>query len=134
MLYFRTLVKMEAESGDHWSKLLKSAVLAINSTKKISYGQTAFKVMSGRQSRHEDLLSVINNLKVDSQGDFEAEEELFAQVSPSQDELENIVYSPPLEQPLEEVSTVDKCRNNTNEKAIDSIKYEQLKQKVNERR
>ena len=118
MLYFSTLVKMEAESGDHWSRLLNSAGLAINSTKKRSQGQTAFKVMWGRQSRHEDLLSVINNRKVDSQGDFEAEEELFAQVTPSQDELENIVFSPPLEKPLEDVRTVNKCRNNTNEKAI----------------
>ena len=62
--------------------------------------------------------------------DFEAEEVQFAQVSPSQDELENIIFLPPLEQPLEEVGTVDKCRNNTNEKAIDSIKYEKLKQKI----
>ena len=68
MQYFRTLVKMEAESGDHWSKLLNSSVLAINSMKKRSRVQTAFIVMWGRQSRHEVLLSVINNRKVDRQG------------------------------------------------------------------
>ena len=65
---------MEVETGKHWSNLLKAAVLAMNSTKKREHGETAFRVMWGRQSRHEDLLAVANNFKVDCEEGFLVEQ------------------------------------------------------------
>ena len=54
---------MESQIGDHWSKMLKQVVLAMNSMKKRSLRQNQFKVMWGRESRHQDLLATINNLQ-----------------------------------------------------------------------
>ena len=48
----------------------------MNSTKKRAHGQSAFKVMWGRESRHQDLLSVINNLETNTEEDFELEESI----------------------------------------------------------
>ena len=45
----------------------------MNSTKKRAHGQTAFKVMWGGELRHQDLLSVINNLETNTEEDFELE-------------------------------------------------------------
>ena len=124
---------MEIETGDHWSKLLKSAAIAMNSTKKRSHGQTAFNVMWGRESRHQELLSVINNLQTNTNEDFELEESIFAEVLPPlgdpEDFLEDI-FSPPLDNPQEEVDIISESRTSTQQSAMDSINYEQLKQKI----
>ena len=79
---------MEIQTGAHWSKLLKSAVIAMNSTRKRSHGQTAFKVMLERESRPEDLLSTINNLQSNNEEDFELEEAIFTEVQHPLDEIE----------------------------------------------
>ena len=87
---------MEIQTGDHWSKLLKSATIAMNSTKKRSHGQTAFKVMWGRESRYEDLLSAINDLDSNPDEDFEMEEAILTEVLAPQGDPEQIdVLSPP---------------------------------------
>ena len=54
-LNFSKLNKIEIQIKDHWTKLLKSAVIAMNSTRKKAHGQTAFKVMWGRELMHQDL-------------------------------------------------------------------------------
>ena len=81
--FFSKLVKMELQTGDHWSKLLKSAAIAMNSTKKRSHGQTPFKVMWGRESRHQDLLSAINDLDLNEDSDFELEEPIISETVPT---------------------------------------------------
>ena len=123
---------MEIQTGEHWSKLLKSATIAMNSTKKRSHGQTAFKVMWGRESRHEDLLSAINNLPSTVEEDFEMEEAILTKVLLPQDEMEQIEdeFSPPLDQPQEEVLMIDDCRAATQKLAVDSINFEQTKQSM----
>ena len=60
------------------NKILKSAVLSMNSTKKRSTGHTSFKVMWGRESRYEFLLPVINNLNSTPEEYLIEEEEVFA--------------------------------------------------------
>ena len=64
---------MQLQSGTFWSELLKSAVLCINSTVKRSNGNTPFRVMWGRDSRHEDLVPVVNGLSVSSKDDLDIE-------------------------------------------------------------
>ena len=61
------------ETNKEWSELLKSAVIAMNSTRKKSHGYTAFRVMWGRESRYEELLS-IDDISSTSAEDFECEE------------------------------------------------------------
>ena len=127
---FSKLTKMEIETGDHWCKLLKSAVIAMNSTKKRAHGQTAFKVMWGRESRHQDLLSVINSLETSTEEDFELEESIFAELLTDTEELVEDIFSPPLDNPQEEVDIISESRTSTQQSAMDSINYEQLKQKI----
>ena len=110
---FSKLTKMEIETGDHWCKLLKSAVIAMNSTKKRAHGQTAFKVMWGRESRHQDLLSVINNLETNTEEDFELEESIFAELLTDTEELLEDIFSPPLDNPQEEVDIISESRTST---------------------
>eukprot|EP00800_Vazella_pourtalesii_P018455 TRINITY_DN5931_c0_g1_i8.p1 TRINITY_DN5931_c0_g1~~TRINITY_DN5931_c0_g1_i8.p1 ORF type:complete len:151 (+),score=31.03 TRINITY_DN5931_c0_g1_i8:225-677(+) len=124
------LTKMEIETGDHWCKLLKSAVIAMNSTKKRAHGQSAFKVMWGRESRHQDLLSVMNNLETNTEEDFELEESIFAELLTDTEELLEDIFSPPLDNPQEEVDIISESRTSTQQSAMDSINYEQLKQKI----
>ena len=81
---------MESQIGDHWSKLLKQAVLAMNSCKKRSVGQTPFKVMWGRESRHQDIFSTINNLQTNDEEDFDLEESIFSEVTDPLDDIEGI--------------------------------------------
>ena len=123
---------METQTGDHWSTLLKSAVIAMNSTKKRSLRQTPFKVMWGRESRHQDLLSTINNLQTNDEEDFDLEESIFSEVLNPMDDVEEIedIYSPPLDNPHQEVDMFDESRTSTQQSAMDSISFEQLKQKI----
>ena len=123
---------METQTGDHWSTLLKSAVIAMNSTKKRSLRQTPFKVMWGRESRHQDLLSTINNLQTNDEEDFDLEESIFSEVLNPMDDVEEIedIYSPPLDNPHQEVDMFDESRTSTQQSAMDSLSFEQLKQKI----
>ena len=123
---------METQTGDHWSTLLKSAVIAMNSTKKRSLRQTPFKVMWGRESRHQDLLSTINNLQTNDEEDFDLEESIFSEVLNPMDDVEEIedIYSPPLGNPHQEVDMFDESRTSTQQSTMDSISFEQLKQKI----
>ena len=102
----------------------------MNSTKKRAHGQTAFKVMWGRESRHQDLLSVINNLETNTEEDFELEESIFAELLTDTEELLEDIFSPPLDNPQEEVDIISESRTSTQQSAMDSINYEQLKQKI----
>ena len=123
---------MESQIGDHWSKLLKQAVLAMNSCKKRSLGQTPFKVMWGRESPHQDLLSTINNLQTNDEEDFDLEESIFSEVTDPLDDIEGIndIFCPPPDNPLETVSNIDESRTSTQQSAMDCINFEQLKQKI----
>ena len=123
---------MESQIGDHWSKLLKQVVLAMNSCKKRSLGQTPFKVMWGRESRHQDLLSTINNLQTNDEEDFDLEESIFSEVTDPLDDIEGIndIFCPSPDNPLEAVSNIDESRTSTQQSAMDCINFEQLKQKI----
>ena len=83
-MYFSKLNKMEIQTGDHWSKLLKAAAITMNST----HGQTPFKVMWARESRHQDLLSTINNLQCNTEEDFALEDAIMNEVIPPLDYIE----------------------------------------------
>ena len=130
----RKLNKLEVETGEHWSCLLKPELLAMHSTKKRAHGQTAFRVMWGRQSKHEDLLSVINNFKVDSEEDFTVEQAILDEISQvkSLDDFDQIVdvFSPDYKLPLDVIDDLENCRVAVYETASDSISYEQVKQKI----
>lgn len=49
----------------------------MDSKKKRAHGQTEFKAMCRRESRHGELLSTINNLQSHNEEDFELEDEIF---------------------------------------------------------
>ena len=123
---------MESQIGDHWSKLLKQAVLAMNSIKKRSLRQTPFKVMWGRESRHQGLLSTINNLQTNDEEDFDLEESIFSEVIGPLDDIDGIndTLCPPPDNSFEEVSNIDESRTSTQQSAMDTINFEQLKQKI----
>ena len=121
---------MEHETGKHWSKLLKSAAIAMNSTKKRSHGKTAFKVMWGRESRHQDLLSAINDMATNPEAYFEIEEAIIAEVMPSQDGIESDVFSALELQDEDEVTIIEDARKATHQSAADCITFEQMKQKI----
>ena len=92
---------MQLQSGTVWSGLLKSAVLCMNSTVKRSHGNTPFRVMWGRDSRHEDLVPVVNGLSVSSKEDLDMEGDILDQYDPILDEFhsENITVPAYLDQP-----------------------------------
>ena len=123
---------METQIGDHWSKLLKQVVLAMNSINKRSIRQTPFKVMWGRESRHQDLLSTINNLQTNDEEEFELEESIFSEFLGSLDDIErkNDIFSQPPDNLLEEVSNIDESRTSTQQSAMDSFNFQQFKQKI----
>ena len=85
----------------------------MNSTKERSHGQTTFKVMWGRESRYQDLLSVLNNLETNTEEDFELEESIFAELLPDTEELLEDTFSPPLENPQEEIDIISESRTST---------------------
>ena len=111
---------MALETGKHWSVLLKSALISMNSTKKKSYGYTPIKVMWGRESGYEDLLFAMNNI-------------IYAEFQSSTENMKidrlGDEFLLPAQQPLEEISLFDAHRLNVNETSADSIMSEQLKQK-----
>ena len=88
--------------------------------------------MWARESRHQDLLSTINNLQTNDEEDFDLEESIFSEVLNPLDDVEEIedIYSPPLENPHQEVDMFDESRTSTQQSAMDSISFEQLKQKI----
>ena len=120
---------MELQTGDHWSKLLKSVAIAMNSTKKRSHGQTPFKVMWGRESRHQDLLSAILDLDLNEDSDFELKEAIISETVPPEDECVDL-FCPLHDQPHEEVALIHAARAATNKSAMDCINFEQLRQKI----
>ena len=68
---------MERHTGGQWDDLLQSAVLAMNSSRKKSTNQTPFKLMLGRESSYQDLLSCVNKRNQfgeDSDDDTQLEE------------------------------------------------------------
>ena len=123
---------MEIQTGDHWTNLLKAAAITMNFTFKRAHGQTPFKVMWGRESRHQDLLSTINNLQCNTEEDFAIDDAIMSEVIPPLDDIEEIsdIFSPPLEIPQEEVTSIDESRTSTKQSAMDSINCEQIKQKM----
>ena len=86
--------------------------------------------MWGRESRHQDLLSTINNLQSNDEDELYLEE--FIEFLGPLDDIEGIndIFSPPPDNHLEEVSNIDESRISTQHSAMDSIKFEQLKQKI----
>ena len=131
-MYFSKLNKMEIQTGDYWSKLLKAAAITMNSTFKRVHGQTPFKVMWGRESRHQDLLSTINNLQCNTEEDFALEDAIMNEVIPPLDYIEETsdIFSPSLDNPQEEFTSIDESRTSTQQSAMDSINSEQIKQKM----
>ncbi|KAI6653114.1 hypothetical protein LOD99_3950 [Oopsacas minuta] len=98
------LTKIEVQTGNHCSQLLKLACLTMNSTKK-SHGQTPFNVMWGWESK---LLSTYPNLAIDPIEDFEQEDAIFREILSQQSENDYIddqdEFSPPSSEPGEELS------------------------------
>ena len=128
---FSKLNKMDIQTRDHWSKLLKAAAITTNSTFKRGHGQTPFKVMWGRESRHQDLLSTINNLQCNTEEDFALEDVIMNEVIPPLDVIEEIsdIFSPPFDNLQEEFTRIDESRTSTQQSAMDS-NFEQIKQKM----
>ena len=90
--------------------------------------------MLGRQSRHEDLLSVINNFKVVSKEDFTVEQAILDEISQVKSlyDFDHIVdvFSPDYKLPLDVIDDLENCRVAVYETASDSLSYEQVKQKI----
>ena len=107
---------MEVQTGDHWSKLLKAAAITINSTFKRAHGQTPFKVMWGRESRHQDLLSIINNVQCNKEEDFAIEDVIMNEVIPPLDVIEEIsdIFNPPFDNIHEELLVLSEYRTSHN--------------------
>ncbi|KAI6659581.1 hypothetical protein LOD99_14504 [Oopsacas minuta] len=95
------LTKMEVQTGNHWSQLLKLACLTMNSTKKKSHGQTPFNVK-------EILSQQSENDYIDDQDEF----------------------SPPCSEPGEELSCIYETRDTRFKSAAEDIHSEQLRQKL----
>ena len=91
----------------------------MNSTKKRSIGHIPFKVVWGRESRYEFLLSVVNSVQSTPGEDVIEEEEIFAALA----ELDN------MEDISLDTSVLGEERITTNRSASQSIASEQLKQK-----
>ena len=104
----------------------------MNSTFKRAHGQTPFKVMWGRESRDQDLLSTINNLQCNTEEDFALEDVIMNEVIPPLDVIEEIsdIFSPPFDNLQEEFTSIDESRTCTQQSAMDSINFEQIKQKM----
>ena len=120
---------MAAQTGKQWPGLLKSAVLAMNSSYKKSHGQTPFKVMWGRESRCHDLLSYLNNS--DSPPEQEEEEEdMVAALPENTDSNIEDEFSPPCDDDRQQsIAVLEESRELTRKNACESIRLEQLKQK-----
>ena len=117
------------QTGTVWTSLLKPAVLCMNSTQKKSHGTTPFRVMWGRDSRHADLVPVVNSVTVSSQDDIDTEEAILNHYDPLLDEFhsDNTFALP--EHPDEDIAILDEFRETTYKLAGESICTEQLKQK-----
>ncbi|KAI6648976.1 hypothetical protein LOD99_6859 [Oopsacas minuta] len=128
------LAKMELQTGNHWSQLLKLACLTMNSTKKKSHGQTPFNTMWGRESKHVDLLSTYPNLAIDPIEDFEHEDAIFREILSQQSENDYIddqdEFSPPCSEPGEELCCIYETRDTRFKSAAKDIHSEQLRQKL----
>ena len=121
---------MATQTGDHWSVLLKSAVLCMNSTVKKSHSYTPFQVMWGRESRYEDLVPALNNIQVSHEEDFELEQAVYSEFLLAEEDCEmDDVFSSLPSNDMESIKLIDESRECTRSFASNSIKSEQLKQK-----
>ena len=68
--------------------------------------------------------------ETNTEEDFELEESIFAELLTDTEELLEDIFSPPLDNPQEEVDIISESRTSTQQSAMDSINYEQLKQKI----
>ena len=86
----------------------------------------------GKRVRHQDLLSTINNLQTNDEEDFDLEESIFSEFIGPLDDIDGIndIFCPPPDNSFEEVSNIDESRTSTQQSAMDSINFEQLKQKI----
>ena len=68
--------------------------------------------MWGRECRHQDLLSTVNNLQCNTEEDFSLEDTIMTGViSPFGDIVEMAdIFSPPLDNPQEEFTIIDESR------------------------
>ena len=101
---------MSLQTNKWWSALLKSALISMNSTKKKSHGYTPYRVMFGRESRYEDLLSTIDNLISTPQEDFEFEQSILEEFKLTEETIDmdiEDVFLPSSEQSLDEISLLD---------------------------
>ena len=102
----------------------------MNSSRKKSINQTPFKLMWGRESRYQDLLSHVNNKNQfgeDSDDDTQLEEMDGHQVIDEHDPMIEI-FDPP-ELPNETFNLLKEYRESLWENGVESILSEQLKQK-----
>ena len=101
----------------------------MNSTQKKYHGTTPFRVMWGRDSRHADLVPVVNCVTVSSQDDIDTEEAILNHYDPLLDEFHSDDAFALPDQPDEDIATFDEFREITYKLAGESICTEQLKQK-----
>ena len=88
--------------------------------------------MWGRDSRHEDLVPVVNGLSVSSKEDLDMEGDILDQYDPILDEFhsENITVPAYLDQPeVLDIAPLDQFREKTYKLAKESISTGQLAQK-----
>ena len=105
-------------------QLQNSAAITMYSTIKRAYEQTAFKVMWGTESRHQDLLLTINNLQCNTEEDFALEDAVMNEVIPPFFyDIEEItdIFLPPIDNPQAESTSIDEA--SIQQSAMDSIKF-----------
>ena len=64
----------------------------MNSTQKKSHGTTPFRVMWGIDSRHADLVPVVNSVTISSQDDIDTEEAILNYYDPLLDEFHQMIH------------------------------------------
>ena len=119
---------MSTQTGEHWSSLLKSAVLCMNSTIKKSHSYTPFQVMWGRESNYLNLVHVISKIEISHDEDYELEDDIISESLPAEGEGKMDLFSPS-EDHFESIDLINESREKTCKIANANIKSEQLKQK-----
>ena len=119
---------MVRQTGKHWSDLLQPAVLAMNSSMKKSHNQTPFKLMWGRESRYQDLLSYMNSSQECQPGNDDdiilGDEDVDHTRDTALDH-----FAPPSDLPNEAYNMLQASRESLWSNAIGYIQSEQLEQK-----
>ena len=74
----------------------------------------------------------LNNQQSNNKEEFDLEEAIFSEVLHPLDEIEEFedIFSPPPDNPQEEVSSIDESRASIQQLAMANISFEQLKQKI----